>query len=166
MAASFHSRTRALLRLGLSVAFVWVVVTRNVFSFGEFVMGSTLVARFSDLGLFSDARFYAWRAALNGLLRYPLGGRQADIGLNYAHNLWLDVGYVAGIIPFLLLVIFSWLLARSLGYLLRDRQTPDALKNFLIGIYVSVHLAFFVEPVLEGAFVSFSMFCFITGVTM
>lgn len=137
------------------------IVQSNFFGLGEILLESTLIKRIST----EDPRPVAWYTAIKGLYEYPLGGRQASIALNYVHNLWLDVGYVAGIIPFALLIAFSWLVVRNWLRLISSKTTPIGLKTFFTGVYVALLINFSFEPVFEGYFVHFTMFCFLAGVT-
>ncbi|MBT9150241.1 MAG: hypothetical protein DDT40_00409 [candidate division WS2 bacterium] len=141
------------------------IVQSNFLGLGELLLESTLIQRISTGYFFEDPRTDAWHVAIRGLYEYPLGGRQANIALNYVHNLWLDVGYVAGIIPFALLIAFSWLAVRNLLSLISSKTTPIGLKTFFTGVYVALLINFSFEPVLEGYFVHFAMFCFIAGLT-
>jgi len=158
---SNNVKTNAMLILAVLAA-IFIV---QLFGLGEMLLGTTLVQRFPGGGFFEDPRFEAWPVALRGLFEYPLGGKQADIPLTFAHNLWLDVGYVAGVIPFILLLAFSWLILRNLLRLIKTKACPIGLKALFTGVYVALLLNFFVEPVLEGYFIHFTILCFIAGVT-
>ena len=110
-----------------------------------------------------DPRVAAWVAAFNGMFQYPLGGRRASLPLGFAHNMWLDVGYVGGLIPFTLLLLFTIKTIISLGELLTKWNHPLLIKRIFLALYVGVMITFFVEPIMEGGFTFFTTFCFFVG---
>ena len=124
---------------------------------------SFLFSRFNDGSLLDDPRIMAWKAAFFGMFEYPLGGKQTDLHLNYAHNLWLDVGYNAGILPFLFLLLFTVISFISL-FTFRNRNHPVMLKCLFISLYTAFGITFFVEPIIEGHYIYFTVFVFITGI--
>jgi hypothetical protein len=65
----------------------------------------SILTRFESEGL-STGRYEVWGEVLSQLFSAPLGGRAYPISENFAHNLWLDVGYDAGPLPLLLLAGF------------------------------------------------------------
>lgn len=148
-----------------TILLVIYAIQSNIYGIGEKLLGSTLVIRLYDSNFFEDLRFKAWQAAFIGLFEHPFGGKQAYIPLNYAHNLWLDVGYAVGIIPFVILLIFTLLVCKDLVKLIRNKENPIELRILLTCVYVSLFINFFVEPILEGYFIHFAIFCFIVGMT-
>lgn len=160
-----NNKVTATIIIIITFLLIIYAIQSNILGVGEKLLGSTLVIRLSEGNLFEDIRFNAWQAAFSGLFEYPFGGKQAYIQLNYAHNLWLDVGYTAGIVPFIFFLIFSFLAFKHFVKLIKSKETPIELKTLLTGVYVSLFINFFVEPILEGYFVHFTMFCFIVGIT-
>lgn len=101
-----------------------------------------------------------WAEAWDKLFRYPLGW-QSD---HYAHNVWLDIGRVAGVIPLILFLINNITVIRNLLGTFR-------VKNFKIGVatsftlvFVSSFLVFFGEPVLEGSFFVVTLYFLYQGI--
>ncbi|AOH55860.1 hypothetical protein ABE28_015975 [Peribacillus muralis] len=126
--------------------------------------GTLLHARFQDMELSEDPRIITWKKVFIGILDNPLGGRQTEIQLNYAHNLWLDTGYDAGIVPFLLLCIFTLLSLISLLRFVKAKH-PVIIKGIFIALYTTSFITFFVEPIIQGWFTFFCIFCLILGIT-
>jgi len=157
-------KLKAFALVTLTLLGVLFVLQQNLLGLGEGLADSTLSVRLMQQSVFEEVRFIAWGEALAGLTEHPLGGKEANISLNYVHNLWLDVGYVAGIVPLLLLTLFSVLALKDCLRLIKDKNAPIALKLLISGFYTSLFLNFAVEPVLEGVFVIFTMFCFMAGV--
>ncbi|KWX87462.1 hypothetical protein AMQ83_12970 [Paenibacillus riograndensis] len=86
-----------------------------------------------------------------------------DIGLNYAHNLWLDVLYSTGIIPFFLLAIFTMLCIKNVVYISKRRNVNKLFIFVIISVYAGYLLNFMVEPILEGVPYMFLSFCLLNG---
>lgn len=69
----------------------------------------------------------------------------------YAHELWLDIYDDAGIIPYILIVIYTFI---SGHHFLKAANSPDVDHNWriaLITFLVVIMLQFFVEPILSGS---------------
>lgn len=102
-----------------------------------------------------------WGSAFQSILTDPFGWPLSRFG--YAHNLWLDVARVSGIIPMLCLIIFTLssiaILFKSLKYLKRERF----LKECILFYYLSIILVFMVEPVMDGLYLQFLLFCLFIG---
>ena len=122
-----------------------------------------IARRFSDYGTDSSGRADGWMSVLTGIWSQPWGGRKIDLaGLNYAHNLWLDVAYDAGLIPAMLLVMFH---AAHIGRLVR--LAKSGLSAPLLLVLTATSAAFLViavgEPVLNASVPFFAATCFIFG---
>src|SRR5699024_256622 len=102
---------------------------------------------------------------IKGLIAHPMGGRETDISLSYAHNLWFDVAYDAGVVPFILLLFFSLLSYLSLVKLsLLDH--PSFIKVLFICIYTGFFVIFMTEPIMASTErFYFVIFCLISGIT-
>ena len=99
---------------------------------------------------------------LENLKDYPLGGMNKEISI-FAHNLWLDCARVAGIIPFLLLILIS--LKYVYNLFIYHFKVKDDFNLVLVITFISIALfiVFLVEPVLEGVYMCFTFFCFLFG---
>lgn len=157
--------------LGLILAIVIVVsfiYNINLLGMKEMLTNkSNLFARLEDSETTSSdsSRVKAQIEAIKQLPEFPFGGNFDKIaGLNYAHNMWLDVARQAGIIPFTLLLMFFLFNIKSLVEILKDQNTNRKFKMLLIGLYCAVFLNFLVEPVLQGAATTFSYFVIIMGI--
>jgi hypothetical protein len=122
-----------------------------------------MYSRFHENDLTEDPRYEAWNSAFWGLFEHPLGGRKTEIPLSYAHNMWLDVGYDSGILPFVLLIAFTLLSMLSLITFIKVKR-PMILRCLIIGLYTAFFITFAAEPILQGWFTYFTIFCFILGI--
>ncbi|MED4691861.1 hypothetical protein [Peribacillus frigoritolerans] len=123
---------------------------------------SYMHSRFTSSNLEEDPRFTAWKSAFWGLFEHPFGGRETEIAIGYAHNLWLDIGYDVGVLPLLILLVFTLISLKSVILFIKFGH-PVFLKGLIIALYTSFIITFFVEPILQGLIIYFTFFCFIVG---
>jgi O-antigen ligase len=103
-----------------------------------------------------------WVKSFEYLFKYPLGWDVKEFG--YSHNLWLDVLRAVGIIPFFILIIYS---VRSVIQVLKTTKLNKKASDFngqIIVYFLAFFALFMVEPVMEGIFGSFVLFCLFKGV--
>ncbi|MDK0642601.1 hypothetical protein ACV3ON_10545 [Clostridium perfringens] len=91
---------------------------------------------------------------------YPLGKSPYK---NYAHNLWLDVAKDAGVIPFVLYILFTIGIIFLLIKFYREKTISKENKIGIISVVVAFLIVFFTEPILEGAPIFFGIFAYIIG---
>lgn len=135
----------------------------NIFGVKTYWENSFISSRFENSEVYHDPRYDAWRTIISNFNENLFGGRKIDLDVNFAHNLWLDVFYDAGIIPLILLVIFTITSLISLFKLLK-LELPNIYKGLVIGLYTAFFLTFAVEPILQGFTVYFTFFCFLIGI--
>ncbi|WP_282938856.1 hypothetical protein [Paenibacillus sp. RC67] len=144
---------------------IWVVYSYNLFGISDFILDSQFYVRMNEQGsMLDDPRMLVYSNALVELFNYPLGGYKLDLGgLSYAHNLWIDVLYVAGIIPFIFLGLYTLKSIINLGFIIRSDRVNVEFKVLIFSIYIGYLLNFMVEPILEGVPFMFISFCLING---
>jgi len=135
---------------------------QNMFGLRFAWENTLLYARLQSTDIGSDSRVLAWKLTFNGLFENPMGGKETLIPLNYAHNLWLDVAFEGGFFPFAVLVLFTLI---SIGSIITFRRYnhPVVLKGIVIALFTAFIITFMVEPVIQGWFTYFNIFCFIVG---
>ncbi|ERJ10936.1 hypothetical protein [Haloplasma contractile] len=143
---------------------IFVFYTSNIFNIKEFIQSSTWYLRSNSMELTDDPRIEAYKNVLVQIVRYPLGGYRMHLGnVNYVHNLWLDVIYATGLIPFIFLVLYTLQVMYSLLEVIRNNYISIDLKILLFSTYLAFILNFMVEPILEGVPFMFLSFCLING---
>ncbi|WP_143543632.1 O-antigen ligase family protein [Salinicoccus roseus] len=124
---------------------------------------SALSYRLQSNSSLEDPRVNAWIESFLGMFTNPLGGKKSDIGLTYAHNLWLDVGYETGILPFLLLIGFTIIpLTVLITFLKKNHHV--IFKGLFLAIFTAFFISFFLEPIIQAWFPYFTIFCFFIGI--
>ena len=144
-------------------ALLYFMYSLNIFGIQDAYEASNLAARFNDdLSASDDYRFSSVGRGLVTMLDYPLGGLKEE---GYYHNLWLDIGRISGIVPFLVMVAYSFLTFFHVIKLFRDKSLDKKVRYVLLSIYLGTLMNFFVEPILEGLINSFYSFTFLNGLT-
>ncbi|MGM0792397.1 MAG: hypothetical protein ACQEUD_20050 [Bacillota bacterium] len=151
--------------LMLFILILFVIYSNNIIGIRDFILNSQLNNRLDEgVSLADDPRLIAYNKAISQILTYPFGGYQMDIGgVSYVHNLWLDVSYATGIIPFFLLLLFSIKSILNLMYIIKNNSEDILFKVFVISIFLGYLLNFMVEPILEGVPYMFLSFCLLAG---
>ena len=150
-----------------TIGILIIIYSTNLFGIKDTLQSKyNFFARLGDTGTASSdmSRINAQIEALKEIFEYPIGGNFGEVaGLEYAHNMWLDVARQAGIVPFALLIIFFALNIKDLIILIKDKIVSRQVKMLLISVYIAMILNFLVEPVLQGAATTFACFVIIMG---
>lgn len=109
----------------------------------------------------AGGRSMRWIGSFNSIFTDPWGWKFSRYG--YAHNLWLDVARVAGVIPLVFLIFISFASFKLYIKSFKILKDSHYLKVYISLILLSIFLGFNVEPVMEGMYLLFLVFCIITG---
>ncbi len=90
-------------------------------------------------------RVYRWINAIEMMIKYP-GGWPAEY--TYIHNFWLDTQRLAGIVPFIALVIITAISIKNQIHLLSLKD--NSFVAITLGLNICTFLTAFVEPILQG----------------
>lgn len=135
-----------------------IVVALNV----ERVLAAPILERLADRG-FQTPRYAAWQTVLASIPSHLLGGRAVYLGdVSFAHNIWLDVAYDAGIAPLVLLLAFHALHLRDF-YRIARSQLPLPVVVLFVCLAISFLGGFMAEPVLQSSAPYFAGSCFLFG---
>lgn len=128
---------------------------------------STLAYRLQSTGaaestLTAGGRTGLWADGFDKLLTHPLGWTSK----RFHHNVWLDTAKVAGIIPLLFLIInnISCYIGIRKLFSFSSTQIDLGLKITFLLYFLATYLLFFTEPVIEGNFFSFVLYCLLFGI--
>lgn len=128
----------------------------------DYIMQSNLNTRFVNATATAETdtqRIESITEGLISLLDNPMGGLNSR---TYFHNMWLDVGRVGGVIPAVLMLLFTMsnLLAVRRFFL---SNAQEEVRYMIALLTCGFILNFFVEPVLEGLFDSFYFYVILHG---
>ncbi|TSJ43074.1 hypothetical protein FO440_02465 [Mucilaginibacter corticis] len=102
-----------------------------------------------------------WFGALSSIVTDPFGWDLNRFG--YAHNLWLDVARAAGVIPMVFLVFYTISSIKLFLKSIKILRNDVFIKTVVIIIFCSFILQFSVEPIIDGMFLMFLLFCAFVG---
>jgi hypothetical protein len=146
--------------IGIFFGIIAYIVVEKAYDF----LFDIVFIRFKVRGFQTD-RYEAWRLMSEGLLKYPLGGSRVYIGVNsYVHNLWLDISYKTGIIPFIFLMLFHIWHLKDLLVIVSSNNVPLIVSLVFASIFASFFTSFMVEPIMEASTLYFSASCFFLGI--
>lgn len=180
------TRTQIVISLFTLLASLFYIIPRqsfkkNLILFSIFILGlffiiqnvkfdlsSDVLSAFADRmdGSGSDiasggGRSSRWFKSLENLFKKPLGWSVEEFG--YSHNLWFDVLRASGAISFITLIIYF---IRAFFKIKRITSLNKKMVTFFnqIRVYtLALFLLFMVEPILEGMYSTFIVFCVIMG---
>lgn len=110
--------------------------------------------------VFDNLRWQYSSEILQQLPSHLLGGIEHN---SYAHNLWVDVAREAGIIPFCLYILFSLIICSNLWEFMNNSRLSHEIRILMLSIQLSCMLSFFTEPIMQGAPLIFSLYCYTCG---
>lgn len=108
-------------------------------------------------------RSQIWGAAIDQLFTEPWGnakGVNVNGRYRFAHNMWLDTGAYAGIIPMCLLLGIGIIYISAVIKMYRFNYLNQFERNTLVLIGVALFLQLNTEPVMQGLFQFFLYFMF------
>jgi len=164
-----EKRFRSIMIFIIFFSILLIFYLKDIWGFSSWFKNSLLFDRLSNTGINEESsRIDIWKNALFDLIDYPFGYRgnvyYSLMGSDYAHNLWLDVGLKTGFMPLIPLFIFTISgivdLVKTVFYSKYDIFLRVLIFAFGIGFYIT----FFMEPVLEGLFIMFFIYCFFSGI--
>lgn len=105
----------------------------------------------------AGSRTYRWKDALEKIPQYPFGwykttGKYGNYDTYYAHNLWLDIARMSGILPFLFFLIFTISTHKKIFKIIFSKNISSFIRFFVLNLSLIFFLSSFVEPVIEGSF--------------
>lgn len=153
---------KTIMRLAILVILVYIVYQLDIFSIKTSIESSNLLLRLEQGGLEASDQ-YRINSVLNGLLsliNHPFGGQETAF---YFHNMWLDVGRVSGVFPFLFLLLYSVLATYHVLMIFLNKNYNITIRYLFLSLYLGIQINFFTEPIMEGAISFFLAFCFLSG---
>lgn len=163
----FSSNNKSRILIFISTISIFIISSffyqYNILGIKSSLKDLFIFERFSSSDFGGDPRFDAWLTTVLNFNQNLNGGRNIELNLSYVHNLWLDVFYDSGLIPFILLMIFTLLSLITLLQFLKLKINL-AYKALIIGLFAAFYLTFAVEPIMQGFNIYFTCFCFVLGI--
>lgn len=159
-----QSAKRNLITIFLLSITVYLVIDQLSFSLQEDWLGA-FAGRMEEGGTddisSGGGRLDRWGKSIEYLFEKPLGWSLGEFG--HAHNLWLDVLRISGVIPFFFLTLFTLKNILSLQKLVKRASWNYRFINQIIVYFTSIYILFMLEPIMEGMLQTFALYCFFAG---
>jgi len=145
----------------ISIVFLVIVL----FGIGYNLLIDTFVIKKLIWRGLHDVRFGWWSQGLQAMLDYPWGGGYDVIVGNrtkLAHNVWIDMGKDYGIVPFIILILFSATIVYRFFSFLFFSKADIVLKHLVFLMGVVIFSIFMIEPVFNSdkTFFIYAMYFF------
>ena len=149
---------------------IFLVIFDSIFNISSIIFNSELFSLYKDREIDGSSLYDAggrverWLGGISMLFSYPFGYNLLEKGYTYAHNLWLDVSRVSGIIPFGLLIIIG-IQNIIIAYKILFSHTfhfPKLYSVSLLLLLLNFYIQSSMEPILEGQpmfFMYYILFC-------
>lgn len=113
--------------------------------------------------LSGSGRTTIWLLSIGNVFLKPSGWSDSEI-VGYAHNLWLDVSRVAGILPFLTIILFTIICISLVYHIVINTPENHFFNTTILTYFCGFMIVFFVEPIMEGFFTFFLIYCVFIGI--
>lgn len=121
------------------------------------------VTELGDNALINDPRVYRQIYFIMNFTKNLWGGYYFKNSIGAMHNLWMDTYDSVGIIPFVILILYTISIIINLLNLYKNKQIIKESKIMLLGVYIVFMILFMTEPILESGPLMFAFFIFING---
>jgi hypothetical protein len=147
--------------MGFIALFVSSFLFENVYEFINILLDLGIGGRLASEGM-ETPRYEIWQQVITQIPDFPWGGRSMIISAPYAHNIWLDQMYDAGILAMLLLLTFHIVQIPIIVRFFR-LDMPTIVGLFVLCTLVAFIAAFVQAPVMQANPVYFGISCFFFG---
>ena len=160
------NKIRSIFAVIFGLLLVVIILSGNIINLSAFVQKSFLGRRNSNL--LQDGRWSVYAYVFNHFFDfvfgwpYSKGGVQA-VGVDWAHNIWVDTYIYAGIIPLIAFIVFTIRAFRNSTKLLNSVSASSTTRLTSIIVLIGIYLNWAVEPVLVANPYYFALCCFIFG---
>ena len=149
----------------LSIPLLMILAyVQNWFGLREFILGSNLFMRFDSMDFNHDQRLLHKFQYLIHMLDHPFGGDTLYNAVGeYAHELYLDVYSNAGVLAYILVILFSAISFFLVFRVIARGKTSNDFKVLVLCLFLTFFMEFFLEPILQGLPWMFCLFCYMIG---
>lgn len=154
-------------KLLVSIAFIIIGLIVFADNSGEVLIAYAGRAESEQFGVSTaGGRTEMWFHYAAMILDYPFGSMPSHgAGFEYAHNYFIDIARVSGIIPLAIIFVFTLSSLWNLKRLLLNNNISLFARNLILVLNVAFITVFMVEPVIEGSFSLFMMYLFVCGIS-
>lgn len=110
-----------------------------------------IVRKFTQ-GFINDQRFKLYFGSFGLMPKYLFGGQHISSILGeQVHDFWIDIYDYAGIVTWMIIVIYSFIFLSDVIRFFRCEKISDEFKVFMAGVLACISIQMFLEPVMTGA---------------
>lgn len=103
-------------------------------------------------GLMNDERISVLINTIRLMPKYLFGGQKISTELALqVHHFWLDIYDYAGIVPFVIICIYSVYYLMTYLKVLNNNQVSNRFKTLITGLFVCIFILLNIEPMMTGA---------------
>lgn len=167
-----NSKKRVKIAIGIFffIAIVYILFEVNFLGIQNHLVDSNLYYRFmyaSNEEVLSSGRLERKIKHLHNFDLAFWGGQKIhDLGIGYAHDIYLDTYDEAGIIALVMLLLFTISAASEIMSFLKMKKLQFTTRVLVLAVYLVIFMQFMVEPILQGVQWLFMLFCFIHGLVV
>lgn len=100
--------------------------------------------------VFYSSRFSIYKIFFSKWLNYPFGGEKIPLIISrYCHNVWLDIYYIGGVLPFVAFIILTISMTRLVIHIC-VLSKDKFFRISTISLFISMFLLYMVETVIQG----------------
>ena len=135
----------------LSVVLLIFAYSFNIFGAKTILSEYHIIQKFSK-GFINDQRFELYFGSFKLMPQYLWGGQHISTILGeQVHDFWIDIYDYAGIVPFVIMIIYSIIYLRNTIKFYKSRNVSNDLKIFLLGVLICIIMQMFFEPIMTGS---------------
>ena len=130
---------------------LYLIYKNNLFNLGETVERLGIVRKFISVAFYTP-RLEIVKETIKLAPQHLLGGREISTIMDLGpHELWLDVFDISGIVPYIILVIYSISCLIIIIKILSDSNISKTFGIMIFSLFLSIILQFFMEPIMSGS---------------
>lgn len=155
------------IRLILTIALLSIVLLFTISSDSAILNILNQRNNSEEVLMSGTGRTWLWKLSVNNIFEHPFGWElpSSTSGAGgYSHNLWLDVSRIGGIIPFFFLSFFTILCVYLVMKTIKVAPYKLYFNTTVLVLFFGLMAVFFVEPVIEGMFNLFLVYCLLIGI--
>lgn len=158
------NRRKYIILIFLLIIIVTIFYINDILNIRTWFRYTHYFDRITGTNFTEESRLVIWKRALSGFSLYPFGNIDYKIGASYAHNLWLDTARKSGIITLIPLLYVTFLNIHYYLKVILNKSHDEFLRLLITGFGVAFYITFFVEPILDGLYILFFLYCFYFGI--
>lgn len=135
----------------IPILLVVIIYLFNLFGLKEWLSHLKVVDKFLWMGLKSE-RLELFVNAVKLMPNHIWGGQEISnsVGI-YIHDLWMDTYDYAGIVPYVLLIIYSIIYLINMIKIYMNKEINNEYKLLFIVLFIVITIQMFLDPIMSGS---------------